>query len=58
VEKDVRLDLITKLQHLLYLLMQIQSYGVGMEQGLILKAMDCVIIVIFEVYSHICFDIA
>jgi hypothetical protein len=54
----VRLDLITMLQHLLDLLMQIQSYGVGMEQGLILKAMDCVIIMIFEVYSHICFDIA
>jgi hypothetical protein len=40
----VRLDRVTKLQHLLDLLMQIRPYGVGMEQGLIVEAMDCVVI--------------
>uniref|UniRef100_J3MTP2 AP180 N-terminal homology (ANTH) domain-containing protein n=2 Tax=Oryza brachyantha TaxID=4533 RepID=J3MTP2_ORYBR len=38
--------------------MQIRPYGDGMEQGLILEAMDCVVIEIFEVYSQICTGIA
>uniref|UniRef100_A0A0A9GAY7 ENTH domain-containing protein n=1 Tax=Arundo donax TaxID=35708 RepID=A0A0A9GAY7_ARUDO len=57
-DEDARLDRVTKLQHLLELLMQIRPYGDGMEQGLILEAMDCVVIEIFEVYSQICTGIA
>ncbi|RLN05627.1 putative clathrin assembly protein [Panicum miliaceum] len=57
-DEDARLDRLTKLQHLLDLLMQIRPYGDGMEQGLILEAMDCVVIEIFEVYSQICTGIA
>ncbi|XP_062196243.1 putative clathrin assembly protein At1g25240 [Phragmites australis] len=57
-DEGARLDRVTKLQHLLDLLMQIRPYGDGMEQGLILEAMDCVVIEIFEVYSQICTGIA
>ncbi|WVZ92561.1 hypothetical protein U9M48_038612 [Paspalum notatum var. saurae] len=57
-DEDARLDRVTKQQHLLDLLMQIRPYGDGMEQGLILEAMDCVVIEIFEVYSQICTGIA
>jgi hypothetical protein len=57
-DEDARLDRLTKQQHLLDLLMQIRPYGDGMEQGLILEAMDCVVIEIFEVYSQICTGIA
>ncbi|XP_066331270.1 putative clathrin assembly protein At1g25240 [Miscanthus floridulus] len=56
--EDARLDRVAKQQHLLDLLMQIRPYGDGMEQGLILEAMDCVVIEIFEVYSQICTGIA
>uniref|UniRef100_A0A0D9X8Q6 ENTH domain-containing protein n=1 Tax=Leersia perrieri TaxID=77586 RepID=A0A0D9X8Q6_9ORYZ len=56
--EDARLDGVSRLQHLLDLLMQIRPYGDGMEQGLILEAMDCVVIEIFEVYSQICTGIA
>ena len=56
--EDARLDRVTKQQHLLDLLMQIRPYGDGMEKGLILEAMDCVVIEIFEVYSQICTGIA
>jgi hypothetical protein len=56
--EDARLDRVTKQQHLLDLLMQIRPYGDGMERGLILEAMDCVVIEIFEVYSKICTGIA
>lgn len=56
--EDARLDRLTKQQHLLDLLMQIRPYGDGMERGLILEAMDCVVIEIFEVYSQICTGIA
>lgn len=45
----------SKQQHLL---MQIRPYGDNMERGLILEAMDCVVIEIFEVYSQICTGIA
>ncbi|RCV31446.1 hypothetical protein SEVIR_6G184300v4 [Setaria viridis] len=57
-DEDARLDRVTKQQHLLDLLMQIRPYGDGMEQGLILEAMDCVVIEIFEVYSQVCTGIA
>jgi hypothetical protein len=58
-DEDARLDRVTKLQHLLDLLTQVRPYGDGMEeQGLILEAMDCVVIEIFEVYSEICTGIA
>ncbi|KAL6647419.1 hypothetical protein ACP70R_014856 [Stipagrostis hirtigluma subsp. patula] len=57
-DEDARLDRVTKQQHLLDLLMQIRPYGDGMEHGLILEAMDCVVIEIFEVYSQICTGIA
>ncbi|KAK8949291.1 putative clathrin assembly protein [Platanthera zijinensis] len=53
-----QLDMLAKLQDLLELLMQIQPYADGMEVGLILEAMDCVIIEIFEIYSEICRGIA
>ncbi|PWZ53208.1 putative clathrin assembly protein [Zea mays] len=56
--EDARLDSVTKLQHLLDLLMQIRPYGDGVQQGLILEAMDCVVIEIFEVNSQICTGIA
>ncbi|KAK3121927.1 hypothetical protein QOZ80_8BG0662890 [Eleusine coracana subsp. coracana] len=57
-DEDARLDRVARLQHLLGLLMQIRPYGDGMEQGLVLEAMDCVVIEIFEVYSQICTGIA
>ncbi|XP_077230656.1 putative clathrin assembly protein At1g25240 [Tasmannia lanceolata] len=45
-------------QILLDLLLQIRPYGDGMEVSLVLEAMDCVLIEIFEVYSVICNGIA
>lgn len=57
-DEEARIDRVSKLQHLLELLMQIRPYGDGMEQDLILEAMDCVVIEIFEVYSQICSGIA
>ncbi|CAO2206979.1 unnamed protein product [Urochloa humidicola] len=57
--EDARLDRVTKQQHLLDLLMEIRPYGDGMEKvGLVLEAMDCVVIEIFEVYSQVCTGIA
>ncbi|KAH0453098.1 hypothetical protein IEQ34_017422 [Dendrobium chrysotoxum] len=52
------LEMLAKMQDLLELLMQIRPYADGMEVGLILEAMNCVIIEIFEVYSSICRGIA
>ncbi|XP_072979104.1 putative clathrin assembly protein At1g25240 [Typha angustifolia] len=52
------LERIQRLQLLLDLLMQIRPYADGMEVGLILEAMDCVVIEIFDVYSEICNGIA
>ncbi|KAL5200879.1 hypothetical protein ABZP36_035233 [Zizania latifolia] len=49
-----RLDRITKLQYLLELLLQIRPYGDGMAVPLILEAMDCALIEIFQVYGDIC----
>uniref|UniRef100_A0ACD5ZUE8 Uncharacterized protein n=1 Tax=Avena sativa TaxID=4498 RepID=A0ACD5ZUE8_AVESA len=57
-DDDARLDRVTKRQHLLELLMQIRPYGDGMEENLVLEAMDCVVIEIFEVYSQVCTGIA
>ncbi|CAM0913499.1 unnamed protein product [Alopecurus aequalis] len=57
-DDDARLDRVSKRQHLLELLMQIRPYGDGMEQNLVLEAMDCVVIEIFEVYSQVCTGIA
>nr|CAB3483211.1 unnamed protein product [Digitaria exilis] len=58
-EEDARLDRVRKQQHLLDLLMEVRPYGDGMEKaGLILEAMDCVVIEIFEVYSKVCTGIA
>ncbi|KAI0513553.1 hypothetical protein KFK09_009578 [Dendrobium nobile] len=50
--------MLAKIQDLLELLMQIRPYDDGMEVGLILEAMNCVIIEIFEIYSCICRGIA
>uniref|UniRef100_A0ACD6AKH3 Uncharacterized protein n=1 Tax=Avena sativa TaxID=4498 RepID=A0ACD6AKH3_AVESA len=57
-DDDARLDRVTKRQHLLELLMQIRPCGDGMEENLVLEAMDCVVIEIFEVYSQVCTGIA
>ncbi|XP_014754023.1 putative clathrin assembly protein At1g25240 [Brachypodium distachyon] len=54
-DEDTRLDRLWKRQHLLELLMQIRPYMDSMEkQSLVLEAMDCVVIEIFEVYSQVC----
>ncbi|KAJ1701515.1 hypothetical protein LUZ63_001294 [Rhynchospora breviuscula] len=57
-DEDQLLDRVQHLQGLLDLLMQIRPYGDGMEVGLVLEAMNCVLIEIFEVYSQICKGIA
>ncbi|KAG0451996.1 hypothetical protein HPP92_025929 [Vanilla planifolia] len=46
------------MQEILDILVQIRPYADGMEVGLILEAMDCALIEIFEVYSCICSAIA
>ncbi|KAG6509072.1 putative clathrin assembly protein At1g25240 [Zingiber officinale] len=51
---DADLEELKRLQTLLNLLMQIRPYADGMEVSLILEAMDCVVIEIFDVYSNIC----
>ncbi|CAL9114000.1 unnamed protein product [Musa textilis] len=57
-DQDDDLDKLERLQVLLDLLMQIRPYADGMEVSLVLEAMDCVVIEIFEVYSSICSGIA
>lgn len=57
-DENQLLDWVQKLQLLLDLLMQIRPYGDGMEVGLVLEAMNCVLIEIFEVYSQICKGVA
>ncbi|KAG0543936.1 hypothetical protein BDA96_02G231900 [Sorghum bicolor] len=52
------LDRIAKKQFLLDLLLQIRPYGDGMEVPLVLEAMDCALIEIFQVYGEICTGIA
>lgn len=57
-DSDRDLQQLERLQAFLHLLMQIRPYAGGMEVALILEAMDCVVIEIFEVYSGICNGIA
>lgn len=57
-DSDRDLKWLERLQALLHLLMQIRPYADGMEVSLILEAMDCTVIEIFEVYSGICNGIA
>ncbi|RZS17930.1 hypothetical protein BHM03_00050141 [Ensete ventricosum] len=57
-DQDDDLEQLERLQVLLDLLMQIRPYADGMEVSLVLEAMDCVVIEIFEVYSSICSGIA
>lgn len=57
-DENQLLDRVQKLQLLLDFLMQIRPYGDGMEVGLVLEAMNCVLIEIFEVYSQICKGVA
>ncbi|KAA8529886.1 hypothetical protein F0562_034510 [Nyssa sinensis] len=47
-----------KLQGLLDMLLQIKPQADGMNMGLILEAMDCIIIEIYDIYSRICNGIA
>uniref|UniRef100_A0A0D9XEB9 AP180 N-terminal homology (ANTH) domain-containing protein n=1 Tax=Leersia perrieri TaxID=77586 RepID=A0A0D9XEB9_9ORYZ len=56
IDSDV--DKIAKLQLLLELLLQIRPYGDGMEVPLVLEAMDCALIEIFQVYSDVCTGVA
>ncbi|XP_062194469.1 putative clathrin assembly protein At1g25240 [Phragmites australis] len=56
--QTTRLDRIAKQQFLLELLLQIRPYGDGMEVPLVLEAMDCALIEIFQVYGEICTGIA
>jgi hypothetical protein len=52
------LDRVAKKQFLLELLLQIRPYGDSMEVPLVLEAMDCALIEIFQVYGEICTGIA
>ncbi|KAF8695093.1 hypothetical protein HU200_000418 [Digitaria exilis] len=53
-----QLDRIAKRQVMLDLLLQIRPYGDGMEVPLVLEAMDCALVEIFQVYGEICTGIA
>ncbi|OEL14144.1 putative clathrin assembly protein [Dichanthelium oligosanthes] len=53
-----RLERIAKRQFLLELLLQIRPYGDGMEVPLVLEAMDCALVEIFQVYGEISTGIA
>ncbi|RLN36167.1 putative clathrin assembly protein [Panicum miliaceum] len=52
------LDRIAKRQFLLELLLQIRPYADGMEVPLVLEAMDCALVEIFQVYGEISTGIA
>ncbi|CAL5064098.1 unnamed protein product [Urochloa decumbens] len=52
--RAAQLDRIAKRQYLLELLLQIRPYGDGMEVPLVLEAMDCALVEVFQVYSEIC----
>ncbi|KAL1188234.1 putative clathrin assembly protein [Cardamine amara subsp. amara] len=52
------LERIQKLQSLLHMLLQIRPMADNMKKTLILEAMDCVVIEIFDVYGRICSAIA
>ncbi|KAL4196051.1 hypothetical protein AMTRI_Chr04g244100 [Amborella trichopoda] len=57
-EMETVLSKLQRSQALLDLLLQIRPYGNGMNQKLVLEAMDCVVIEIFDVYSNICNGVA
>jgi hypothetical protein len=52
------LERIEKLQSLLHMLLQIRPMADNMKKTLILEAMDCVVIEIFDIYGRICSAIA
>ncbi|XP_006305965.2 putative clathrin assembly protein At1g25240 [Capsella rubella] len=52
------LERIQKLQSLLHMLLQIRPMADNMKRTLILEAMDCVVIEIFDIYGRICSAIA
>ncbi|CAN6224638.1 unnamed protein product [Urochloa humidicola] len=56
--QTAQLDRIAKRQYLLELLLQIRPYGDGMEVPLVLEAMDCALVEVFQVYGEICTGIA
>ncbi|KAK1277654.1 putative clathrin assembly protein [Acorus gramineus] len=58
VPVELALKRLQRWQFLLDLLIQIRPYGDGLNVGLVLEAMDCVVVEIFEVYSGICNGIA
>ncbi|XP_059645828.1 putative clathrin assembly protein At1g25240 [Cornus florida] len=47
-----------KMQGLLDMLLQVKPEADGMNLGLILEAMDCIVIEVFDIYSRICNGIA
>ncbi|CAL9148551.1 unnamed protein product [Musa hybrid cultivar] len=57
-ESDADLAELERLQTLLDLLLQVRPYADGMGVGLVLEAMDCVMIEILEIYSSICNGVA
>ncbi|WOL06617.1 PHD finger protein PERSISTENT TAPETAL CELL 1 [Canna indica] len=57
-DSDADLTDLEHLQTLLDLLLQVRPYADGMEVELVLEAMDCVMIEIFEVHRSICNGIA
>ncbi|MCH90179.1 clathrin assembly family protein, partial [Trifolium medium] len=52
------LEKLQKLQEMIDMLLQIKPRNVNMNVGLILEAMDCIIVEIFDVYSKFCNKIA
>ena len=55
---NLELESIEKLQSLLHTLLQIRPMADNMKKTLILEAMDCVVIEIFDIYGRICSGIA
>ncbi|CAN6975898.1 putative clathrin assembly protein At1g25240 [Brassica rapa] len=55
---EQELERIQKLQSLLHMLLQIRPMAENMKKTLILEAMDCVVLEIFDVYGRICSAIA
>ncbi|CAH2033965.1 unnamed protein product [Thlaspi arvense] len=52
------LERIEKLQSLLHMLLQIRPMADNMKKTLVLEAMDCVVMEIFDIYGRICSAIA
>ncbi|VVA92458.1 unnamed protein product [Arabis nemorensis] len=55
---NLELESIQKLQSILHMLLQIRPMADNMKKTLILEAMDCVVIEIFDIYGRICSAIA